>query len=193
MADKIVQLQNEDGDNIFPICRGLGNDTVTTAAIQDGAVTGAKIDWTEFALTQTSTTNTFTPSNYITSSDTYLTLRQNVSGHIFHLSGRIGWWNNADWSVNKTSIGSGKYGFKTNLRLNYHPSSIVFIDYLTTSWNWVPGGDPGKRVDGNGNTMSGIAIDTDGYIWVDVDTTSKRTGGAWWRIGAWLPGVMFII
>ena len=166
---------------------------ITTAKLANTAVTGAKIDWTEFALTQTSTTNTFTPSNYIYSGDTYLTLRQNANGHIFHLSGRYGWWRNADWSVNKTSIGSGKYGFKTNLRLNYHPSSIVFIDYLTTSWNWVPGGDPGRRVDGNGNKMSGIAIDTDGYIWVDVDTTTQRTGSAWWRIGAWLPGVTFII
>lgn len=45
MVDKIVQLEDEDGNNIFPLCRGLGNDTVTTAAIQDGAVTSDKVDW----------------------------------------------------------------------------------------------------------------------------------------------------
>lgn len=44
MADKIVQLQDENGNNIFPIARGLGNNSVTTATIQDSAVTAAKID-----------------------------------------------------------------------------------------------------------------------------------------------------
>lgn len=46
MADKIVQLQDEDGNNIFPLARGLGSDTVSTATIQNGAVTAAKIDLT---------------------------------------------------------------------------------------------------------------------------------------------------
>jgi len=46
MANKIVQLQNKDGDNIFPVSAGLASDSVTTDMIQDGAVTSEKIDFT---------------------------------------------------------------------------------------------------------------------------------------------------
>ena len=46
MANKIVQLQNKDGDNIFPVSAGLASDSITTDMIQDGAVTDEKIDWT---------------------------------------------------------------------------------------------------------------------------------------------------
>lgn len=45
MADKIVQLQNENGDNIYPLSRGLAADSVDTAAIKDEAITSDKIDW----------------------------------------------------------------------------------------------------------------------------------------------------
>lgn len=48
MANKIVQLQNKDGDNIFPVSAGLASDSVTTDMIQDGAVTSDKVDFTTF-------------------------------------------------------------------------------------------------------------------------------------------------
>lgn len=44
MADKIVILEDNDGNNIYPITRGLAADSVDTNAIQDGAVTSSKID-----------------------------------------------------------------------------------------------------------------------------------------------------
>lgn len=44
MANKIVQLQDKTNtDNIFPIAGGMAADSITTAMIQDGAVTGDKI------------------------------------------------------------------------------------------------------------------------------------------------------
>lgn len=46
MADKIVILEDENGNNIYPITRGLAANSVDTNAIQDGAVTSSKIDWT---------------------------------------------------------------------------------------------------------------------------------------------------
>lgn len=46
MADKIVILEDSEGNNIYPISRGLATNSVDTNAIQNGAVTSAKIDWT---------------------------------------------------------------------------------------------------------------------------------------------------
>lgn len=46
MADKIVILEDKDGNNIYPITRGLAANSVDTNAIQNGAVTSDKIDWT---------------------------------------------------------------------------------------------------------------------------------------------------
>ena len=45
MADKIVQLVDDQNNNIYPISRGVAADSVDTNAIQDGAVTSDKIDW----------------------------------------------------------------------------------------------------------------------------------------------------
>ena len=44
MADKIVQLIDDQNNNIYPISRGLATNSVDTNAIQDGAVTSDKID-----------------------------------------------------------------------------------------------------------------------------------------------------
>ena len=43
MADKIVQLENKDGDNIFPVAGALKSGSVSTSTINDAAVTAAKI------------------------------------------------------------------------------------------------------------------------------------------------------
>lgn len=44
MANKVIQLKNKAGtDNLFPIAGGVTQDTITTAMIQDDAVTKAKI------------------------------------------------------------------------------------------------------------------------------------------------------
>ena len=45
MADKIVILEDSEGNNIYPISRGLATNSVDTNAIQNGAVTSAKIDY----------------------------------------------------------------------------------------------------------------------------------------------------
>ena len=55
MADKIVILEDSEGNNIYPISRGLATNSVDTNAIQNGAVTSAKIDWAtiEFSSSET--------------------------------------------------------------------------------------------------------------------------------------------
>lgn len=44
MANKIVQLQNKAGDNLFPVAGSMKGDSITTAMIQDGSVTTDKIN-----------------------------------------------------------------------------------------------------------------------------------------------------
>lgn len=46
MANKITQLVNKDGDNLYPLSGGLLSDSVTTDMLQDESVTPDKIDWT---------------------------------------------------------------------------------------------------------------------------------------------------
>ena len=48
MADKIVQLIDKDGDNVYPVAGSLAADTVDTNNIVDEAVTSSKIDFTTF-------------------------------------------------------------------------------------------------------------------------------------------------
>ena len=45
MANKITQLVNKDGDNLYPLSGGLLSDSVTTDMLQDESVTSDKIDW----------------------------------------------------------------------------------------------------------------------------------------------------
>lgn len=52
MADKIVILEDENGNNIYPITRGLAANSVDTNAIQDGAVTSSKIDSATYSTTE---------------------------------------------------------------------------------------------------------------------------------------------
>ena len=61
VANKIIQLQNKTGDNLFPVAGSMKGDSVTTAMIQDDAVTNAKIDFT--TLTPVYAQQTWTRTN----------------------------------------------------------------------------------------------------------------------------------
>ena len=43
MADKIVQLIDKDGNNVYPVAGSLAQNSVTTSSINDGAVTVDKL------------------------------------------------------------------------------------------------------------------------------------------------------
>ena len=46
MADRVVQLKDNQDNNVYPIAGALAQGSVTTSTINDGAVTGVKIDFT---------------------------------------------------------------------------------------------------------------------------------------------------
>lgn len=51
MANKITQLVNESGDNLYPLAGGMASDSITTAMLKDNSVTSDKIDWATLPLT----------------------------------------------------------------------------------------------------------------------------------------------
>lgn len=44
MPSKIVQLQDKDGNAVFPVAGGIAPSSVTTSAIVDGAITNDKLN-----------------------------------------------------------------------------------------------------------------------------------------------------
>ena len=44
MANKITQLVNESGDNLYPLAGGMAADSINTQMLKDGSVTSDKID-----------------------------------------------------------------------------------------------------------------------------------------------------
>lgn len=48
MANKITQLVNESGDNLYPLAGGMAADSIGTEMLKDGAVTSDKIDYTTY-------------------------------------------------------------------------------------------------------------------------------------------------
>ena len=48
MANKIVQLINEDNDNVYPLAGGMAADSIDTQMLKDGSVTSDKIDFTTY-------------------------------------------------------------------------------------------------------------------------------------------------
>lgn len=45
MTNKITQLVNESGDNLYPLAGGMAADSIGTEMLKDGSVTSDKIDW----------------------------------------------------------------------------------------------------------------------------------------------------
>jgi hypothetical protein len=58
MANNIVQLTDDQNNNIFPVAGGMAGDSITTAMLQDGVVTAAKINSTTVAFTDFITLST---------------------------------------------------------------------------------------------------------------------------------------
>lgn len=57
MANKTVQLKSSDGDNLFPRCGEVKDNSIGTSNIQNGAITGEKLDWPDIVEWIPSTTS----------------------------------------------------------------------------------------------------------------------------------------
>lgn len=52
MTNKIVQLEDKAGNNLFPIAGGMAADSITTTMLQDGAVTPDKASFTTLSTSE---------------------------------------------------------------------------------------------------------------------------------------------
>ena len=159
MANKIVQLQNKDGDNIFPVSAGLASDSVTTDMIQDGAVTDEKIDFStlkpRWKVVSTSNTNTVTiPTGYRMYRLTFVGYKATTDWGVFNSSYKTGtgWaygcgFRNGNWFSEEftsdnnstfitcgagTSIASGEQ--LTTMTMSVNGTSVQCV-YQNSYWN----------------------------------------------------------
>ena len=95
MADRIVQLQDTDNNNVYPIAGGMSASSIINSMITDGTIKPAKLDWSE---DWTSYLDEFTP------------ISSDASSSI-------------SWTANVTKTTSGTFAF--NLRKTGHVVSIM--------------------------------------------------------------------
>lgn len=173
MADKIVQLQDENGNNIFPLCRGLGNGTVTNDAI----------DWTTLCAPVAETKTTTMAISYTKFHRVQIYVRSIFGGHGFEMGGMLDFGGtNGSATINKTAVTgiSGYYGFKTSATVPIAPNATMLYEWSGIYNVWTPGAANGGDK-WYGNDPTGFAVDTDGYIWLGVNTSSTQGIGSWER------------
>lgn len=122
-----------------------------------------------------------------------LSLAQSSDSEIFKFYGRFEVRNTqgSSKSFAKTAITglSGYYGIKTTLKLSVPPEESFIVDCAGSLFNRA--NDGGELYIANVSAHN-IAIDTEGYIWVYVDTSNTRSFGAYaveWSI--FNPCVLF--
>lgn len=110
-----------------------------------------------------------------------MTLAQNSVGSMFKFYGYVQFGNSSSstQTISKTAVTglSGYYGFKTNFQLTTAPTNAYAIDGAGIGI-WSVGNRQQLRI----SETSAIAVDTDGYIYVDVNTSNTKQipGGAEW-------------
>lgn len=112
-----------------------------------------------------------------------MTLAQNSVGSMFKFYGYVQFGNSATTTqtISKTAVTglSGYYGFKTNFKLTTAPTNAYAINGAGIQI-WTVGSRGNLRI----SESSAIAVDTEGYVYIDVDTSNTRscTGSTEWDI-----------
>lgn len=132
MATKYVTLKDSNGDTLYPqaVATNLAPGSIDTTELADGAVTGAKIDWT------TITPTSITPSDYISFSSG-ITINE-VMGY------KIGKLVNIHYDIATTlSAGQNIVGTCTNkiLKATYGAGRVTNPGQGVASIVVIPSGD----------------------------------------------------
>lgn len=166
----ITSLQNDVADHETQI------SSVDTKA--NATQTALEAFVNEFQLTKIDTITEV--SGIATISGTSITLAQSPNSKIFKLYGRlsISKGGTGSYSYSRTLVKglTGVYGIKSTLRLTTPPTETYVVDSAGVHYFFQPngtgtGGDRSYIRGGNAQ----FAVDTDGYIWLDVSTSNTFT------------------
>lgn len=163
----------------------LQNDVQTNA----GAIntTQGNVDSVNNALSALKTSLTlskFTNQNSITGLDTNivnLTLAQSEDSATFKFYGTLSVAHGSgSYTYAKTAITglSGYYGVKTTLKLDVAPTEAFLINGAGLCFAFVPGQEGNNGLSYGARQTEAIAVDSEGYLYCDVNTNSTRTIGS---------------
>ena len=112
---------------------------------------------------------------------TEIHLSQSPNSTIFKVYGRLDIYHGSgSYTYARHAITglSGYYGLKTTLKLNVAPQEAYVINPAGSAIAYTPGQDGSQNYF---NAGAVIAIDTEGYIWLDVSTSNSNTVNSWAR------------
>lgn len=115
------------------------------------------------------------------SSTTEIHLSQSPNSTIFKVYGRLDIYHGSgSYTYARHAITglSGYYGLKTTLKLNVPPKESYMISPAGCDIAYTPGQDGSKNYFDAGCS---IAVDTDGYIWLNVSSSNSKTVASWER------------
>lgn len=148
-----------------------------------GTISNSQLDWSTMCAPVAETKTTTMAISYTKFYRVQVYVRSIFGGHGFEMGGMLDFGGSSgSATINKTAVTglSGYYGYKTNATVPIAPNATMLYEWSGIYNNWTPGAaNGGDRWYGNDPT--GFAVDTDGVIWLDVNTSSTRSIGSWER------------
>lgn len=160
-----------------------------------GTVSGSQLDWSTLCAPATETVTTTMGETYTKFYQCTNSIRSVFGGHGVIFSGFIDFGGSSgSATVNKTAVPglTGYYGYKTNSIVPIAPNSTMLYSSTGFSIKYTPGSDPGSRWL-TGNLHAGLAIATDGYIYIGVTTANSDGIGSWERHQFRYPSGFYMI
>lgn len=112
---------------------------------------------------------------------TEIHLSQSPNSTIFKVYGRLDIFHGSgSYTYARHAITglTGYYGLKTTLKLNVAPQEAYVINPAGSALAYTPGQDGSQNYFNSG---CAIAVDTEGYIWLDASTSNSNTVASWQR------------
>jgi len=162
----------------------IASGAVTNAKIGSAAVKSANLDWTTLCSPTSETTHTSLANTYTKFYACKTSIRSVFGGHGFDFAAMLDFGGSSGaGTVNMTSIPglSGYYGLKTQEKVGVTPSAGMLFSAVGRGYSYTPGSSPNDKLASYERWIA-MAVGTDGYIYVNVGTSSSFSVASWQRI-----------